>query len=205
MQTLFAQGIELPTITNAAILAAVVGFVGSLTVAVINALAARRLERAKALRGYREQLLAPCRAYLLKKSQMIGAFRTRFTTWEWSALKEPTHKWLISLAQPDDSEGGVMVTGWLMTTAFREAVRAQKIFTNELAMMTVAKNPASGQRKKVDERIGHLLDAFALVEKTVEVFVYGGVRARIGALIRLRYITSRRRSLEKTSTPIPKE
>jgi hypothetical protein len=205
MQTLFAQGIELPTITNAAILAAVVGLVGSLTVAVINALAARRLERAKALRAYRERLFEPARSYVLRKSQMIGGFRARFITFEWDVLREPTRQWLVELAQPDESDSTLLVTGWLMTRAFKEAVHAQKLFTNELAMMTFAETPTAEQPVKVDDRIRHLLDAFGLVEKTVEIFIYGGVRARFGALYKLRQIKSRRAVLEKTATPIPKE
>ena len=40
--------------------AAVVGFVGSLTIALVNAISARRLERVKALRAYREKYAKDC-------------------------------------------------------------------------------------------------------------------------------------------------
>lgn len=200
MQSFFSQNIDLAWVTSAAVLA----FVGSLTIALVNAIAARRLERAKALRAYRAESIASCRALITESAVAVGNYRTQFKIRDWTEFRNTSVKWMIARGAPDEKFGAVYLPGSI-NPAFLDANKAQMALSYEVTLMHRG-HDTDAQRQRVESALVLVLDALSIVERRTELYVYGGgPRMRLG----LRYRNWRfRRTLSellRTRAPLPKE
>ncbi len=187
--------IDLTWVTSAAVL----GFVGSLTVALVNAFAARRLERAKSLREYRSTLAKPCRDYAMSTGALVGRYGMIVMTNEWDELGAQPSEWVLSLHNLSIQNGSVNSPAPVVTRAFKNSIRAQKVLATEVTIQTAHPDPSA--RDNYIEFSNLLLNAYGSIEDAIEVFVYGGLRARLKLWLRLRRIEKRLTEAELAQAP----
>lgn len=167
--------IDLTWVTSAA----VIGFIGSLTVAVVNAFAGRLLERAKSMRDYRAVSVAHCREFINANALVVGNLRRMAANPE--RFPVAAQAWMTLNADPNGKFGAIYTPG-PVKSPFLITDTAQSLL--HAAVVNLARNRTDDHCRAVEQTARVVFDAYALVEKSTELFVYGGLWTRLDLKLR---------------------
>jgi hypothetical protein len=181
----------------ALVTAGIGGFV-AFVVAGVNLWSARGLERSKARRAYRAEIVRPTLEYSRFVSSYLGTQKMRmFSITDWSDLGPQTLTWLNELQAHSEMVGTIYLSDREVEATFRLLMDLQTEFA-ELVNGFKVQPPAYDPRSILINFIASIHSACSTLEVAAEAYIFGGWRTRFRAL-------RKRRRLEKIVEGLPNE